>query len=202
MTIASICITEHDCLNEGKLKKNFVFQGSNERSNGANGSVPQMEMRDQMVEAFLKSNGNVPQGQGGRADVEEERGERMMNHQETGLTNRRVSDQEDFVRVVRGVLGNNGNVMNPAQPQNCSKLDIIRMDCPGADDDHDDLLKVVKGLLDKESQQNKDEQIRREWRMLAEQVDRVLFWSFLFITTVSTLLFLVILPFYHRGKFF
>ena len=38
--------------------------------------------------------------------------------------------------------------------------------------------------------------------MLAEAVDRWLFWSFLLITTVSTLLFLVILPFWHRGKFF
>ena len=38
--------------------------------------------------------------------------------------------------------------------------------------------------------------------MLAETVDRWLFWSFFFITTLSTLLFLVILPYSHRGKFF
>ena len=121
-------------------------------------------------------------------------------------------DQEEFVRVVRGVLSNNGtgpriNKSAPApssfQPT-CSKLDVIRMDCPGglADDDQDDLARVVRGLLDKENQTNKDDQIRREWRMLAEAVDRWLFWSFLLITTVSTLLFLVILPFCHRGKFF
>ena len=71
-------------------------------------------------------------------------------------------DQDDFVRVVRGVLSNNGNVpmmggMYQSQPS-CSKLDIIRMD-PGpggvADVDQDDLVRVVRGLLDKENQQNK-----------------------------------------------
>ena len=119
-------------------------------------------------------------------------------------------EQEEFVRVVRGVLGNTGPrvTQRPASSgvftPSCSKLDVIRMDCPGslADDDQDDLVRVVRGLLDKENQQNKDDQIRREWRMLAEAVDRWLFWSFLLITTVSTLLFLVILPFCHRGKFF
>eukprot|EP00090_Calanus_glacialis_P013356 TRINITY_DN21999_c0_g1_i1.p1 TRINITY_DN21999_c0_g1~~TRINITY_DN21999_c0_g1_i1.p1 ORF type:complete len:548 (-),score=90.05 TRINITY_DN21999_c0_g1_i1:452-2095(-) len=90
----------------------------------------------------------------------------------------------------------------------CPRLDIRMMDCPGTsngrlgDDDQDDLVKVVRTLLDKEDQQTKDDQIRREWRMLAETVDCWLFWSFFFITTISTLLFLVILPYNHRGKFF
>ena len=85
-----------------------------------------------------------------------------------------------------------------------SIVPYFRMDCPGAgaEDDQDDLLRVVRGLLDKENRQQKDDQIRREWRMLAEAVDRWLFWSFLLITTISTMLFLVILPFCHRGKFF
>ena len=90
----------------------------------------------------------------------------------------------------------------------CPRVDIRMMDCPGTsngrlgDDDQDDLVKVVRNLLDKEDQQTKDDQIRREWRMLAETVDCWLFWSFFFITTISTLLFLVILPYSHRGKFF
>ena len=167
-----------------------------------------------------RANGNVPQGQGnGRAEVEEDTFMGGIsdtvsgNCSHSGHHQRMTEDdQDDFVRVVRGVLSNNGNVpmmggMYQSQPS-CSKLDIIRMDCPGggggcvADDDQDDLVRVVRGLLDKESQQNRDDQIRREWRMLAEAVDRWLFWSFLLITTVSTLLFLVILPFCHRGKFF
>ena len=109
------------------------------------------------------------------------------------------SEGRDNVRV----FSTNGTGSGMSKPT-CSKLDVIRMDCPGGlvDEDQDDLVKVVRGLLDKENQTNKDDQIRREWRMLAEAVDRWLFWSFLLITTVSTLLFLVILPFCHRGKFF
>ena len=47
------------------------------------------------------------------------------------------------------------------------------MNCPGisngrlSDHDQDDSVKVVRTLLDKEDQQTKDDQIRREWRMLA-----------------------------------
>jgi hypothetical protein len=72
----------------------------------------------------------------------------------------------------------------------------------GAEGDEDDLVRVVKGLLEKEDMQARDDHIRREWKMLAETVDRWLFWTFFLITTVSTLLFLVILPYSHRGKFF
>jgi len=68
--------------------------------------------------------------------------------------------------------------------------------------EEDDLVRVVKGLLEKEDLQARDDHIRREWKMLAETVDRWLFWTFFLITTISTLLFLVILPYSHRGKFF
>ena len=112
--------------------------------------------------------------------------------------------QEDIVRVVRGVLERGNGVPSSSH---CPKLDIISMDCPRSgtvreEEQDQDLIRVVKGLLDKENQQNRDDQIRREWRLLAETVDRWLFWSFFLITTVSTLLFLVILPYSHRGKFF
>jgi hypothetical protein len=53
-----------------------------------------------------------------------------------------------------------------------------------------------------EVQQDRDNEIRREWRLLAETVDRWLFWGFFFITTISTLVFIVILPYNKRGKFF
>ena len=168
----------------------------NERLNGANGA-----------------NGSIPTAPA-RNDVEEDSfiGDMMVNHQDNTLTNRRVTEnkQDDYMAALRCAVteNRNGSVPRVANTQtgsyqpSCSKLDIIRVDGGGSEEEQDDLLRVVRGLLDKENQQNKDEQIRREWRMLAEAVDRVLFWSFLLITTVSTLLFLVILPFYHRGKFF
>jgi len=69
-------------------------------------------------------------------------------------------------------------------------------------DSEEDLIKVLRILLEKEDQQNKDDQIRREWRMLAEIIDKWLFWSFFTITTLSTAIFIVILPYGKRGKFF
>jgi len=66
----------------------------------------------------------------------------------------------------------------------------------------EDLIKVLRVLLEKEDQQNKDDQIRREWRLLAEIIDKWLFWSFFLITTLSTAIFIVILPYGKRGKFF
>ena len=185
-----------------KINKVFLLQATGGRErNGANGSVPQGQghpPHHAEVEEDTFISGVCSSRHRARLDIT------MMDHPETST--RRMTDDDQDVRV-RGCLGNNGSVHTSQtgvfQPS-CSKLDIIRMDCPGivADDDQDDLLRVVRGLLDKENQQNKDDQIRREWRMLAEAVDRWLFWSFLLITTVSTLLFLVILPFLHRGKFF
>ena len=66
----------------------------------------------------------------------------------------------------------------------------------------DDLFRVLRILLEKEDQQNKDDQIRREWRLLAEIIDRWLFWGFFLITTISTAIFILILPYSKRGKFF
>ena len=121
----------------------------------------------------MGANGSVPQGQG-RSEVEEDTfighgpdtNIVMADGQDTGRRAPEDTDQDDFVRVVRGVLGNsgaNGAKVAGAAPSPapglaaCSKLDIIRMDCPGgvADVDQDDLVRVVRGLLDKENQQNK-----------------------------------------------
>ena len=72
----------------------------------------------------------------------------------------------------------------------------------GLRESEEDLVRVLKVLLEKEAQQNKDDQIRREWRMLAEIIDKWLFWSFFLITSLSTAIFIVILPYGKRGKFF
>ena len=118
----------------------------------------------------MGANGSVPQGQG-RSEVEEDSfigpgadtNIVMTDGQDTGRRGAEDADQDDFVRVVRGVLGNSGaNGAKVAAPApglaTCSKLDIIRMD-PGpggvADVDQDDLVRVVKGLLEKEDMQAK-----------------------------------------------
>ena len=70
------------------------------------------------------------------------------------------------------------------------------------DDEEDELVRVIRSLLEKEDVQARDDTNRMEWKMVAETVDRWLFWIFFFITTVMTLVFLVILPYSSRGKFF
>jgi len=190
-----------------RIKTQIVKATSRGETTGANGSVPRGQRHSEVEEdTFIGGVSSNVSSHASRLDIT------MMDRPETASTRRTLEDDhEDYVRVVSGVIGSNGSNGNVQarsrtgrfQPS-CSKLDIIRMDCPGAgaEDDQDDLLRVVRGLLDKENRQQKDDQIRREWRMLAEAVDRWLFWSFLLITTISTMLFLVILPFCHRGKFF
>lgn len=38
--------------------------------------------------------------------------------------------------------------------------------------------------------------------MVAQKIDYFLFWIFLVITSFTSFLFIVVLPFYNRGKFF
>ena len=42
---------------------------------------------------------------------------------------------------------------------------------------------------------------RDQWRRTAIRADRVLFWFFLVVTTLSSLLFLVVLPVYKRSQY-
>jgi len=37
-----------------------------------------------------------------------------------------------------------------------------------------------------------------EWRQVAQVIDRLLFWIFLFATTLLTPILLIIIPLYHR----
>ena len=62
----------------------------------------------------------------------------------------------------------------------------------------EELTRVIKSLLEKEEKQSEEDQIRREWRQLAMAVDRWLFWAFFFVTTVSTLCFIVVVPGINR----
>ena len=47
---------------------------------------------------------------------------------------------------------------------------------------------------------NKDEetvnQILQDWKLLAQKIDYILFWVFLFITTISSSMFIFIIPNY------
>ena len=85
-----------------------------------------------------------------------------------------------------------------------SRLSMPRIEVPasssngglafGVGGPQDELTRVIKSLLEKEEKQSEEDQIRREWRQLAMAVDRWLFWAFFFVTTVSTLCFIVVVP--------
>lgn len=63
-----------------------------------------------------------------------------------------------------------------------------------------DLNKVINMMASKQQDEDLINEILQDWKLLAQKVDYVLFWVFLFLTTISSSLFIFVLPFYNRGK--
>ncbi|XP_061194933.1 neuronal acetylcholine receptor subunit alpha-2-like [Saccostrea echinata] len=59
---------------------------------------------------------------------------------------------------------------------------------------HEEIVKNLQVILDKHEKEDQDFQIIQEWRKVAQVVDRILFWIFLFGTLSSTIIVLVITP--------
>ncbi|XP_041375144.1 neuronal acetylcholine receptor subunit alpha-10-like [Gigantopelta aegis] len=59
---------------------------------------------------------------------------------------------------------------------------------------YEDVLLSLTRILDKHENEEKDYEIMQEWRRLAQTVDRILFFIFLFGTVISTFAVLVIAP--------
>ena len=58
-------------------------------------------------------------------------------------------------------------------------------------------------LADINEKHREDEEINailQDWKLLAQKVDYILFWIFLALTTISSCIFIFILPYYKRGK--
>ena len=64
-----------------------------------------------------------------------------------------------------------------------------------------DMLRALKQLVTRKEHQVETKKRLNEWRMVAIAVDRILFWIFFVITTISSLVFLVILPVMKRAEF-
>lgn len=62
-------------------------------------------------------------------------------------------------------------------------------------------MRALKILLSRQESQDADKKRLNEWRVIAIAVDRILFWIFFFVTTVSSLVFLVILPVVKRSEY-
>ena len=60
-----------------------------------------------------------------------------------------------------------------------------------------DLNKIISMMADKNRDEETINQILQDWKLLAQKVDYVLFWVFLFMTTVSSVMFIFVLPEYN-----
>ena len=55
-------------------------------------------------------------------------------------------------------------------------------------------------FLPKHAEEEEINAILQDWKLLAQKVDYILFWVFLCLTTVSSCIFIFILPYFKRGK--
>ena len=60
---------------------------------------------------------------------------------------------------------------------------------------------LARYFLDRQKFIERNQAVVVEWRQIAAAVDRILFWIFCFITSVSSALFLVVIPGLNRGWF-
>lgn len=61
--------------------------------------------------------------------------------------------------------------------------------------------RALRQLLRRQEADDSTGRALSEWRQVAVMADRILFWFFLVITMVSSLLFLVVLPVYKRNQY-
>lgn len=61
-----------------------------------------------------------------------------------------------------------------------------------------ELLNALRHLIQKQEESERQQTLVSEWRLAAQVVDRILFWIFFFMTTISSGIFLLVLPLYKR----
>ncbi|KAG7169222.1 putative ligand-gated ion channel subunit-like, partial [Homarus americanus] len=62
----------------------------------------------------------------------------------------------------------------------------------------EEIIRALKILLSRQEREDAEKKRLNEWRVIAIAVDRILFWIFFIVTTVSSVVFLVILPLVKR----
>ena len=60
--------------------------------------------------------------------------------------------------------------------------------------------RILSEINDKHREEEEINAILQDWKLLAQKVDYILFWVFLALTTISSCIFIFILPYYKRGK--
>ena len=70
----------------------------------------------------------------------------------------------------------------------------------GSGHDHAHLNRILEMMAEKQKEDDKINEILKDWKILAQKVDYFLFWIFLTITSFTSFLFIFFLPYYNRGK--
>ncbi|XP_018016609.2 neuronal acetylcholine receptor subunit alpha-5-like [Hyalella azteca] len=65
----------------------------------------------------------------------------------------------------------------------------------------EEILMALRALLSRQLRQDTDLKRLNEWRTVAIAVDRILFWVFFVVTTVSSVVFLLVLPLVKRAEY-
>ncbi|XP_042221623.1 uncharacterized protein LOC121866092 [Homarus americanus] len=65
----------------------------------------------------------------------------------------------------------------------------------------EEIIRALKILLSRQEREDAEKKRLNEWRVIAIAVDRILFWIFFIVTTVSSVVFLVILPLVKRSEY-
>lgn len=60
--------------------------------------------------------------------------------------------------------------------------------------------RILSDINEKHREEEEINAILQDWKLLAQKVDYILFWVFLALTTISSCIFIFILPYYKRGK--
>lgn len=60
--------------------------------------------------------------------------------------------------------------------------------------------RILAEINEKHAEEEEINAILQDWKLLAQKVDYILFWVFLCLTTVSSCIFIFILPYFKRGK--
>lgn len=75
------------------------------------------------------------------------------------------------------------------------------MTAVGTNRAQEEIIRALKILISRQEREEAEKKRLNEWRVIAIAVDRILFWIFFLVTTVSSVVFLVILPVVKRSEY-
>jgi hypothetical protein len=64
---------------------------------------------------------------------------------------------------------------------------------------HDEIQDTLHNLLQKQKELEHDQKVTNDWRTMATKIDKILFYIFLFLTLVSTVGLLVVVPLFRTN---